>query len=249
VSTALVALGLGLLIGVTVGAFGGGGGVLTVPVLVSALDQPVSAAIPASLVLVGLTAALGAVEHGRAGQVRWRTGVVVAAAGAPAAVLGAALSARADPDLLLLAIAALTLVAAVALLRPAGTSPVPVPAPAGPLRTATAGGSLGLVAGLLGVGGGFLAVPTLTVALRLTVRDAIGTSLLVIALNSATALLAHTASAAPDWSVVGPLAAAALVGTAVGTRAARRVPARVLTRAFAVLLVGVAVATAVTVLR
>jgi uncharacterized membrane protein YfcA len=109
--------------------------------------------------------------------------------------------------------------------------------------TATA---VGLLTGFFGVGGGFALVPALVLALAFPMPVAVGTSLLVIAVNSATALGARaTSSTSLDWGVIAAFTAAAVAGSLVGGRVAARVAPRHLTRAFAVLLVVVAAYTAV----
>lgn len=262
------ALGLGLLVGALIGALGGGGSVLTVPLLVFALGLTAQEATSGSLVIVGLTAAVASVSHARSGGTRWTTGLSLAAAGVPASVLGTHLNARVDQGVLLLAFAALMLVSAAGMvlrsahehdgphppartpLPPAGTGAATTTAirPTGTLRTTSgmvrlvAGGLvLGFLTGFLGVGGGLLAVPVLVLALDLPMAAAVGTSLLVIALNSAVSLAARAgAGTHVPWEIVAPFTGAAIGGSLLGKRIAVRLPTAALTRAFAVLLVVVA---------
>ena len=72
---------LAAVVGITLGLLGGGGSILTVPVLTYVLDVPPKEAIATSLVVVGVTAAVAAVEHARRGRVRWRVGLLFSAAG------------------------------------------------------------------------------------------------------------------------------------------------------------------------
>lgn len=259
------ALGLGLLVGVVIGALGGGGSVLTVPLLVFALGLTAQEATTGSLVIVGLTAAVASISHARSGGTRWATGLLLAAAGVPAAVLGTRLNARVDQGVLLLAFAALMLVSAAGMVlrsahehdaahqparangSPAGThsgTTTTAVRSAGTIRTTSAVGRLvaaglvlGFLAGFLGVGGGFLAVPVLVLALDLPMPAAVGTSLLVIAVNSGVSLAARIGAGHVAWSVVAPFTAAAIVGSLLGKRVADRLPTTALTRAFAALLV------------
>ena len=117
------AIGLGLLIGLSLGALGGGGSILTVPALVYLLGLSAQEATTASLVIVGVTAAAGSIGHARSGHTRWGAGVLLAAVGVPASLLGTALNRQVDPDVLLLSFAALMLVAAVGM---CGVEPPPV---------------------------------------------------------------------------------------------------------------------------
>ena len=255
------ALCLGLLVGVVIGALGGGGSVLTVPLLVFALGLTAQQATTGSLVIVGLTAAVASVSHARDGGTRWATGLLLAAAGIPAAVLGTHLNTRVDEGVLLLAFAALMLVSAAFMVRHSAhdsegaeptstrssgssTGAVTVASPKVTTRTAStvirlvaAGLVLGFLTGFLGVGGGFFAVPVLVLALDLPMSAAVGTSLVVIAVNSAVSLAARVGGQDIVWDVVVPFTGAAILGSLLGTRFADRLPTATLTRAFAALLV------------
>jgi uncharacterized membrane protein YfcA len=275
------AIGLGVLIGLSLGALGGGGSILTVPALVYVLGLSAQEATTASLVIVGVTAAAGSIGHARSGHTRWGAGVLLAAVGVPASLLGTALNRQVDPNVLLLSFAALMLVAAVGMLVRSRTSARDARSAAGPpqpageaaasggtltaarsrirpahgrrsrgrvgqaLRLAVAGLGVGFLTGFLGVGGGFVVVPVLLVLLSTPMPVAVGTSLLVISLNSAVALAARAGSGDFAWNVIVPFTAAAVAGSLAGKRVADRVSPNKLTVAFAVLLVAVAVYVAV----
>lgn len=240
---------LGLLVGAVIGALGGGGGVLTVPVLVYLLGESAQDATTGSVLIVGVTALFGAVTRLRAGLVRWRTGLAFAGVGIPAAFAGTLLNQRAPERVLLLTFAALTVVAAAAMLVSPGADPDEGdPRSAHPVGTAVkvlvCGAAIGFLTGFLGVGGGFLVVPALVTVLGMPMRLAIGTSLLVIAVNAVAAIAARAGGPPPDWSVVVPFIVAAVAGSVVGRRVSDRLSGRTLTRAFAgmLILVGGAVA-------
>lgn len=243
----LAALGLGAAIGLVLGALGGGGSVLTVPALVFALGLSAQAATTASLVIVGITALVAAVGHARSGHVRWRSALLLAAAGVPGSLAGTALNRLVSEDVLLFAFAVLMLLAAVGMLIQPRKSAVAHGRPVGRrdgsrrwLRLPGAGLLIGVLTGFFGVGGGFVIVPVLVVALMFPFASAVGTSLVVIALNAAVALAARVGQAEFDPAVIVPFAAAAVLASLGGTRLAGRLPARTLTRAFAALLVLVA---------
>lgn len=251
-------LAVGLAVGLLMGALGGGGGVLTVPILVYLLGESAQQATTGSLVIVGITALVGAVSRWRSGGVRLRSGVAFGILGIPAALVGTAVNHRLDPAVLLLAFAALILVVAAALLagtrRRAAVDRTPTPAggtaiavrvrPISRVSTALTvvptALVIGFLTGLLGVGGGFLVVPALVVLLRMPMASAIGTSLLVIAINSGASLAARAGVAEFDWSVIVPFTLAAVLATMLGKRVADRFSGDALTRAFAVLLIAVA---------
>lgn len=266
---ALLASPLGFLIGGALGALGGGGSILAVPALVYGAGQDVRAATTTSLLVVGIAALVGMSAHWRAGRVRVGTGVVFGLTGVGGSIAGSALNARLDPDVLLLAFSGLMGVAvwrmltacpsctrvgeARALGEPSPTaSPSSSPTATTPPTTAAldvvtivvAGSAVGFLTGLFGVGGGFVIVPALTLALGFAMPEAIGTSLLVIAINAAAALVARGGPTAVEWSIALPFLVAALAGVVAGKRIADRLPATDMLRGFAVLLVGVAVFTA-----
>ncbi|MCW2613712.1 MAG: sulfite exporter TauE/SafE family protein [Frankiales bacterium] len=249
--TVLVAVLLGLLLGLVIGALGGGGSILTVPALVFLLGLSAQDATSGSLVIVGVTAAVATVGHARSGQTRWGAGALIALAGVPASVLGTRLSQRVGEDVLLLAFATLMLVAAGGMLirrrgtgTPAEAARQPAPlaaARAARWRALTAAGLvIGFLTGFLGVGGGFVIVPALVLALHYPMGPAVGTSLLVVALNAAVALAARAGTGSLDWAVIVPLTVAAGAASLGGTLLAHRLPARRLTQGFGVLLVLVA---------
>lgn len=243
----LADLGLGGLTGLFLGALGGGGSILTVPALVYLLGEPVRAAATDSLVIVGATALAAAVGHARAGRVRWATGLSVGAAGVLASYAGTAANRAVDPDVLLLAFAGLVAVAAVAMLArrhaPAATGGDVTPAARPAARAArivAAGFAVGFLTGFLGVGGGFVIVPALVMALGYGMPEAVGTSLLIIAINSAAGLAARAGHGGFHWTVILPFAGAAVAASLASQQVAGRLPARTLVRAFACLLIAVA---------
>jgi uncharacterized membrane protein YfcA len=234
----LLGLVLGGLIGLCLGALGGGGSILTVPVLVYALGESPRSATTGGLVVVGVTALCGAWSHARAGNVRWGAGLSFGAAGVAASYAGTALNRSVDPTVLMLCFAALMVVSATAMFR---RSAVPAaPGRGRMLRIVASGLGVGFLTGFLGVGGGFVIVPALVGALGYEMPVAVGTSLLVIAVNSAVSLAARAGGETFHWGVIAPLTAAAAVGSLVGRRVAARVPSTTLRRAFATLTVAVA---------
>ncbi|SDP62611.1 hypothetical protein SAMN04489867_3195 [Pedococcus dokdonensis] len=254
-------LPLGVLIGLALGALGGGGSILTVPALVYLLDQDPRSATTSSLLIVGATSLIALVPHARAGRVRFVQGLTFGALGTAGSFAGSALASHVDPQVLLTAFAGLMLVVATLMIRrslrnPQSSSdledptvepiltfhPITCACPrlAKVVVTATA---VGLLTGFFGVGGGFVLVPALVLALSFPMPVAVGTSLLVIAVNSATALTARitTGGTHLDWRLIAGFTAAAIAGSLFGGRITTRVEPRHLTQAFAVLLVAVAV--------
>lgn len=237
----ILALIAGAVVGLALGALGGGGSVLAVPALVYLLGFTPAAATTASLIIVTATSLTALYAHARAGHVRWKAAAAFAAAGLLPAALAGAAAARLPQPVLTAAFAATAALAAVMMLRP-GTAATGRSADAvGPGRAAGAGAGLGALTGLLGVGGGFLAVPALVTVLALEMQAAVGTSLLVVSTNSLASLATRSATTAGmDWTLVAPFTATAILGAWDGKRLAGKVSGPVLQRIFAVLLLAVA---------
>lgn len=259
---ALLASPLGFLIGVSLGALGGGGSILAVPVLVFVAGQEPGDATTTSLFVVGVASLLGAYGHWRSGRVRVGSGLVFGVVGIAGSLAGSALNRRLDGDVLLLAFAGLILVAAWRITagcpsctRSGETNAVNQPAegavqarpraltPRRVLTIAAAGTFVGFLTGLFGVGGGFVIVPALALVLGFTMPEAVGTSLLVIAVNSAVALAARAGVGPIDWGTTLLFTAAATGGVGVGQQIADRIEPATMQRAFAALLVAVAIYT------
>ena len=234
-ATILVSAALGALIGLSLGMLGGGGSILTVPALVYVLGQDAHVAVGASLVIVGMNALTGSWLHHRAGHVRLRAALLFGGAGLLAAFAGARLSRLLPSPLLLSLFALLMIVVAALMLRGAGQAPHPHAAPIVWWKLLLGGAAVGFLTGFLGVGGGFLIVPALVLLLRMEMRDAVGSSLVVIALNSAAGLLGHLGDGGINWGLIGLLLLAGLPGLLLGARLARGLPVARLRQGFAVL--------------
>lgn len=247
----LAASPFGFLIGVLMGAFGGGGSLLAIPVLVYIVDQPPRAAQATALVIVMAASITGLVSHLREGDVRWRMGIAFGLSAGVSALAGSAINEQLDPDVMLLAFAPVMLIGAAAMVserarRPAsftpwryGVSPDEV------LRVIALGLASGLVVGLFGVGGGFVIVPAMVLVLHLGMLEAVGTSLMVIVIASSFALGDRLNSGDVDWAIAVPFSVAALFGAVAGRRMAESLDMEHLQRVFAVVIVLAAVYTAV----
>ncbi len=239
------AVPLGLVTGTVMGALGGGGAILTIPVLIYLLGMPPHTATTASLVIVGVSAAASALGHLRAGRVRVLDAVVLAVVGAAGTTAGSWAATAVSGRMLVALLAALLAVVGGLMVR-RGEPLHPAPAPVGwsvrrVARIAVPGVGIGLLTGFFGVGGGFAIVPALTLVLGYPVKTAIGTSLLVTALNSATALLARTGQGIDlDWPLVGLFTVGAAAGGLLGGMLGRRADPRRLTQGFAGLLFALA---------
>ncbi len=268
----IIAVALGLLVGLSLGALGGGGSTLAVPILVFVAGLQAQDATTASLLVVGVASAFGVVSHFRNGNVRLRAGIAFGAAGIFGSRIGLLVNRSLDENALLLAFSALIVFVAVRMYRSIDKSEPPseqvaehrqIADDAGVAtkervsvkprldlsasaiaKLAGAATTVGLLTGLFGVGGGFAAVPALTLLLKFPAKQAIGTSLVVIVINASIALAMRSGDLGFDWAVVGPFLVTVTVGVVVGTRISKGIDADRLTRAFALMLVVVAFYTA-----
>ncbi|MCU7729391.1 sulfite exporter TauE/SafE family protein [Actinoplanes sp. KI2] len=241
------AVGFGALIGVLLGLLGGGGSILAVPALVYGAGQPLAAAVPTSLLVVGISSAAALLPRLRAGLVQWRIAGIVGGTGALAAFAGAAVNHLLDPRLVLIGFAALMVAAGLRMLRETGDAGGDCALPGGGVnwrgclpKSIGTGIAVGFLTGLFGVGGGFLIIPALVLLLGLDMPAAVATSLLIIVINSAAGFAAHAGDAPIDYPIATAFTVTAIAGSLAAARLATRVPTRRLQRLFAYLVFGVA---------
>lgn len=240
-----LAIPFGLAIGIIVGAVGGGGAILALPVLVYVLGEPVGPASAASLIVVAVAASVGAAALARNGHICWRLALTFSAPAAAGSLAGAIANKHVSGPALIIAFVPVMMIAAFATWQRAGAtrgehdSGCPTPAL---LQIVGAGLGVGLLTGFFGVGGGFVIVPVLTLAFGLGFRRAIATSLVIITLTGLAALISHLAQG--THIIVGitvALAGSTAVGALLGTQVGERLPQRALGRGFAILVAAVAV--------
>jgi len=263
---------LGTVVGLALGLVGGGGSIITVPLLVGPLGVPAHAATTMSLVIVGITAAWASAAHARRGNVLWSRAIAFGAVGMVGTVVGGYLNRAVPARLLLAGFIVLMIVAAIATWRRAGHTDeeptrrsvalevapdtgdgprslrararglLPAACPIldyGPFLVAAIG--VGLLTGFFGVGGGFLIVPALVLVARLPMDKAIGTSLPIIAINSATALAGHLGTGiAIDASLTVFFTAGAVLAGLIGGTVSARMPVATLGRGFAMVVLTLA---------
>ncbi|MDP9458218.1 MAG: permease [Actinobacteria bacterium] len=241
---------LGLLpavvMGLALGLLGGGGSILAVPILVCALGFGAKEAVAASLAVVGLTSVFGAAEHWREGRVRLRVALVFGPIAAAGAYLGAHLAGFLSGAAQLSLFGAAMLAAAFFVFRDDGPGEESKePSSDGStarllLRFAAPGMGVGVSTGLVGVGGGFLIVPALVLLGEVPMEAAVGTSLLVIAMNSFAGFAGYLGKAESRWGLLSIFAALAVSGSFAGAYLVRYVPQHALKKSFAAFLVAMA---------
>jgi uncharacterized protein len=231
---------LAVLIGVSLGALGSGGSIVTLPVLVYVVGVAPKSAVGMSMSIVGGTSLVGCLLHWRRGNFLPRTALLFCATGIPAAYIGSLATHTVSSSTLLLLFAGLMLIVGSLMLlnkRPhAETSTAPCAT-----DCLAIGLGVGLITGFLGVGGGFLIVPALIWFGGVDTRRAIGTSLGIIAVNSAGGLAGQLRYAHWDWSIAGKFFLCSMVGMALGIAICHKMPTKALSKAFACAVLAVAV--------
>ncbi|QDU47298.1 Sulfite exporter TauE/SafE [Symmachiella dynata] len=268
--TVILSLGFGLVIGLALGLTGGGGSIFAVPLLVYAMSVPPHEAVGISLAAVGATAAWGVIQHLRGGQVEFRTGLLFAVTGMLGAPLGTWLNSLMPEKLLMLLFAGLMLAIALRMWRRStasntATEKTACPADAtvespneatcrrdaqGQLQLTSRcavllialGFATGILSGLFGVGGGFVIVPALVLFSGMPIHRAVATSLLVIALISASGIASNLLADRPlDFHIAALFAGGGIVGLSMGTQLGRRISGAALQKGFSMAVVAVAV--------
>lgn len=237
--SSVVAMVLAVLIGVSLGVLGGGGSLVTFPMLVYVARVPAKEAVGMSTAIVGATSLFGAIIQWRRGNVEPKAALLFSVVGMAGTFVGSGGTHLLSRKSLLLIFAGVMFIAALVMLRgrvtvtPADTYNIP--------RCLTVGFIVGLLTGFLGVGGGFLIVPALVLAAGLKTRMAAGTSLAVIALNSTTGLLGQLRYVRIDWMLLAGFLVLAFAGMLTGIRFARNLHEDLLRRLFGAALIVLAV--------
>lgn len=233
------ALALAALIGVSLGVLGSGGSIVTLPVLVYVAHVPANEAVGMSMAIVGATSLFGALLHWHRGNLAAKTAFIFSITGMAGAFLGSTGTHLLSKRGLMLLFSAVMLIVGSMMIR--GGIHVGRKRVCSIPRCMIVGFCVGLLTRFLGVGGGFLIVPALVFAAGLDTRAAGGTSLAVIAMNSASGLLGQLRYVHFDWTVLGGFLLFAFAGMLAGIGLARRLDERVLRRVFAAALIVLAI--------
>jgi uncharacterized membrane protein YfcA len=241
---AIVGLLLAALMGLSLGLLGGGGSILAVPIFKYVVGFGAKEAIASSLAVVGLTSLFGAISHWRSGNVNLRVALVFGAVAMAGTYLGARLAVFFSGAAQLAVFAVVMLLVAYFMFRENGPDPAEERADGSSsgkrmsyALIAVEGLAVGVLTGLVGVGGGFLIVPALVVLGKVPMKVAVGTSLLVIAMTSASGLAGYLGQVEVRWGYLAMFTAVAVAGGQGGTHLVRYVPQTALKKAFAAFLV------------
>lgn len=238
----LLGYSLAALIGLSLGMLGGGGSILTVPIFVYVLGFDPKLAIAMSLPVVGGTSLVGAASHWKAGNVDLRVAALFGLAAMGAAFVGARLAVFLSGKVQLTVLAIVMLVAALSMFRNARRSRAALAVSSDAPKVASLGLlipvalAVGMLTGLIGIGGGFLVVPALVLLGRVPMKQAVGTSLLVIAMNSASGFAGYMGRVLIPWNFVLGFTGIAALGILAGTYLSRFVSQGALKQAFSVFL-------------
>jgi len=261
----VVGLALALLVGLVLGLLGGGGSILAVPIFLYIFGVPPKPAIAMSLAVVGMSAGVGFLSHWRQGTVRLRVALSFGACAMIGAFVTARVAHHVSEQVQLGLFAAFAFSAATMMLRDSLRDDRRVPdddasdSATGMLDRTTASGppmateaadeshfgamlalqgvGVGALTSLIGAGGGFVIVPALVLLAGMPVRHAVGSSLLIIAMNALSGFVGYIGQVPIQWGLVGWFTGIAALGALVGTRLMRRVPQRRLKQGFAVLII------------
>ncbi|MBC7895211.1 MAG: sulfite exporter TauE/SafE family protein [Cytophagaceae bacterium] len=242
VSHGVLGLALAVAVGFILGLLGGGGSILALPIFLYVFKVPTKSAVAMSLAVVGMSAAVGFLSHWRQGNVNLRVALpfgLLAMVGA----FGTAKVAHGVPaNVQLTLFVAFALAAAVFMLRDSLRPALRETAPTGPPpRFSVVLGmqavAVGVLTALIGAGGGFVIVPALVLLAKVPVRSAVGSSLLIIAMNGLSGFVGYIGVVPIDWALVGEFTGLAAVGAIAGTMVAPRVPTRRIKQGFAVTII------------
>jgi uncharacterized membrane protein YfcA len=233
--TLCLSVGIGLLIG----TMGSGGSIVILPVLVYIAGIEPYSAVPMSMAVVGTTSLLAAWLQARRGHFHIKAALLLGTTGIVGAYFGSEGTRVVSEQTLMLIFATLLLVVGIVMYR-GGVKGLP-PGVCRPIRCLSVGAVVGLLSGFLGVGGGFLIVPALVLFAGLETRTAVGTSLAIIALNSAAGLAGQIRYAEFDWTFTLAVTSLTVIGMLGGLAVGDRLPEETLRKAFASTLLIVAI--------
>lgn len=233
----LLSIALGLVTGGLLGLLGGGGSIIAVPIMVYILGLEAKTAIGTSLVIIGIASFLAAISHYRRNSVLIQTALLFGGAGAVGSYLGA-LAGKNLSDSMQLVLFALTMAYIGVLMlkqRPDQGDHHTSPQKNKLAKLLIAGCGAGILTGVMGVGGGFIIVPALTFFVGLSIREAIGTSLVIISMNSLVG--AATYAGFVRWgSTVAPFVAGTIAAAPIAGHYAHHVRQKELKTGFAITL-------------
>lgn len=226
---------LAVFVGIALGLLGGGGSTLTVPLLAFVAGLDARHAITTALLVVGVTSAVSSVAHARSGRVQWRAALLLGPTGMAGACLGGRLALHVPGSISMVVFAVVMIVSATVLLNDRHNAEATTEPHLPGVKTAVLGISVGVVSGMTGAGGGFLLVAVLALVGGLALPIAVGTSLVIVTMHCAAALVGRLSGEHVDWKLAGMVTAAAVIGSLVGERMTPKIDPRILRTVFGLL--------------
>lgn len=230
---------LAVVIGASLGLMGGGGSILTVPILVYALDMAAKESIALSLAIVGVTSLIGSISHFKAGNINLKVALVFGPVAMAGTFLGAKLSVYLSGATQLIIFAFVMLIASFFMFK--GKKEVQDNNESDIKFNYTLiiaeGIFVGILTGIVGVGGGFMIVPALVLLANIPMKQAVGTSLLIISFKSFAGFLGYIGSVSIDWLFLSQFCIFTIIGILIGSYFVRFVSQEVLKKTFAIFLV------------
>ncbi len=244
----LLTLSLSIIIGLLLGLLGGGGSILTVPMLVYLLKVEPKTAIATAFVVIGSSSLIALIPHAKRAAVCWKSGLSFGLSGMLGAFSGGRLATHFPNELLMLFFGVICLLTGLLMIRgntPQHSATNQEPISLCPLKLPLSkllinGFLVGGLTGIVGIGGGFIIVPALTLLVGLTLQGAIGTSLLIIAMNSAAGLIGYSSQISLDLELTLLITAGTVFGSLLGGYLSNLLPAQTLKRSFGILVILVA---------
>lgn len=234
----LVSLGFGLLIGLLLGLMGGGGSILAVPVFVYVMEYSPKTAISMSLAVVGATSLVGGIRYWQKNQVDLRVAFIFGIVAMLGAYIGARLAYYFTDTAQMILFAFTMLAASYFMFTNKNSSLEESPNAEEKAQSfivlGLEGMFVGILSGLVGVGGGFLIVPALVIFGKLPMKQAVGTSLIIISMKSVTGFMGYLGQTTIPWKFMTIFTVAAIVGIFIGSYCVKFISQQMLKKSFAV---------------
>lgn len=227
----MLSLALAAIVGLSLGLLGAGGSILAVPILRYAAGLTAKQAVATSLATVGSVSLVGAVIAWKEGRLRMAAAVQFAFIASLGTLLGVRVSTLLSDKAQMALFLMVMMAALVAMTRSRSQLSAETPSP-GLIQIITQALGVGVLTGLVGVGGGFLIVPALVAIYRLPMKEATGTSLAVIAINSLFGMASYSQATTLDWAFTFQFVGSALAGLLLGLAMGRKVESRMTERIF-----------------
>lgn len=234
----MIIFSFAILIGLSLGLMGGGGSILTVPVLVYALNMGAKESIALSLAIVGFASLIGSFSHFKAGNINLKVAFIFGPIAMAGTFLGAKLSVFLSGATQLIIFAIVMIIAAYFMYK--GKTQIKSENEDknfNYLLIITEGLLVGILTGIVGVGGGFMIVPALVLLAHIPMKEAIGTSLLIITLKSFAGFMGYIGTVEIDWFFLLKFSSLAAIGIIIGSFCVRYISQEKLKKSFAIFLV------------